>query len=144
MEEKGYTYLMRPLVSRGIMFLVAYPVVLGLLYLFLKFPSLELKVLISIYAVIALGIIILWIVAKTKRVYVKDDEIIFQSLLGEKKILPADIRRVVFSWTADGHEVVVIRTAKDSYYLSEFYFPFPELMADLENLIQCNNVRCNR
>ena len=143
MEDKGYIYLMRPLISPGAMFLVLYPLVVGLLYLIRKFPPLELKVLIGVYLVVAVGILLIWIYAKSKRVFILEDQIVFQTILGKKVIEAPEIRRVVFSWTPKGQEVAVIRTHSNSYYLSELYFPFPELMADLEDFVRFNGIRCN-
>lgn len=143
MEEKGYIHLLRPLVSPGIIFLVVYPLAGVLLYLLLKFPPLEVKTLAILYGIAALGIVFLWVLAKSKRVYILEDKIIFQSFLGEKTVLPSDIRRIVFSWNTKGQEVATIRTHHETFYLSEFYFPFPELMADLEDFIRFNDIRSN-
>lgn len=143
MEEKGYNYLMRPLISPGIIFLVIYPLVVGAIYLITKFPPLELKVLAGIYIAMVVLLALLWVYARSKQVYVMEDHLIFRTLLGTKIIGAEDIRRVVFSWTPKGQEVAVVRTRDNSYYLSEFYFPFPELMADLEDFIRFNGVRSN-
>ena len=143
MDEHDYVYRLRPLIVPGLVFLIMYPLVLGSLNFFRKLPSLELAVLIGIYATAALGIICLWIIGKSKHVQFKNSQIIFWSLLGKRILEPQDIRRVAFYFDGKGREVAQISTKGDVFYVSEFYFPFPELMSDLEGFIQEYNLRSN-
>lgn len=143
MEDKGYVYLMRPFVSPGTAFIILYPLIVGLLYAVTKFPVLELKVLGAVYLITLAAILVIWLYVKSKRVYIVEEGVVFRSIFGEKFITTPEIRRVVFSWTRKGQEIAVIRTHSSSYYLSELYFPFPELMADLEDFVHLNGIRCN-
>lgn len=143
MDEHDYVYLMRPLVVPGLVFLIVYPLVIGGVHFFSKLPSLELKVLIGIYVVSALGILALWVIGKSKRVQINDGKIIFRSLLGERILEPQDIRRVAFYFDQQGQEIAQIRTNDALFYVSEYYFPFPELMSDLEHFIHQYDVRSN-
>ncbi|AFM42442.1 hypothetical protein Desaci_3561 [Desulfosporosinus acidiphilus SJ4] len=143
MDEHEYIYQLKPLVIPGLFFLLLYPVLLGCIYLFHKFPSLELRVLAGIYVICALGILFLWVIGKSKRVLIKDQQIVFNSLLGKHVLEPKDIRRVAFYFDGKGQEVAQIRTGDIFYYLSEFYFPFPELMSDLETFIKLHGLRSN-
>ena len=143
MEEHDYTYKMGPLILPGLFFLVIYPMVVGAIYLVTRFSRLELQILIFIYGVTAFCILGLWIYAKSKHVRIEDQQIIFKSILGEYSIEPADVRRVVFYWNAKGQEIAQIWTKRKNFYLSEFYFPFPELMSDLEYFIEDHDIRTN-
>jgi len=143
MDEHDYVYQLRPLIVPAVMFLILYPIVIGGVYFFSKLPSLELRVLIGIYVIAALGILCLWVIGKSKQVLINDQHIIFQSILGKHILEPQDIRRVAFYFDEKGQEVAQIRTESEFYYVSQFYFPFPELMSDLENFIQKYDLRSN-
>jgi len=143
MEEHDYVYQLRPLIIPGLVFLILYPLVMGSVHLFRKLPSLELAVLLGIYITAGLGIIALWVIGKSKHVQIKDQQIVFRSLLGEHILEPKDIRRVAFYFDGKGQEIAQIRTSDKLFYVSEFYFPFPELMSDLENLITQYDLRSN-
>jgi len=143
MDEHDYVYQLRPLVVPGVMFLILYPLVIGGVNFFSKLPIIELRVLIGIYATVALGVLCLWVIGKSKHVKIKDRQIVFQSLLGKRILEPQDIRRVAFYFDGKGQEVAQIRTEGKFYYVSEFYFPFPELMSDLENFIKKYDLRSN-
>jgi hypothetical protein len=78
---------------------------------------------------------------KSKHVQINDQHIIFYSLLGKHILEPQIIRRVTFYSDRKGQELAQIRTEDKLYYVSEFYFPFPELMSDLENFIEKYNLR---
>lgn len=143
MDEHDYVYLMRPLVVPGLVFLIVYPFVIGSVHFFSKLPLLELRILIAIYIVSVLGIIALWVIGKSKRVQIKEEQIIFRSLLGEHILGPQDIRRVALYFDQSGQEIAQIRTNNALFYVSEFYFPFPELMSDLEHFIQQYDIRSN-
>ncbi|KUO76286.1 MAG: hypothetical protein APF81_22495 [Desulfosporosinus sp. BRH_c37] len=142
-DEHDYVYQLRPLIVPAVMFLILYPLVIGGLHFFRKLPSLELRLLIGIYITAALGILFLWVIGKSKHVQIKDRQIVFRSLLGKHILEPQDIRRVAFYFDGKGQEVAQISTKGDFYYVSEFYFPFPELMSDLEIFIQKYDLRSN-
>jgi len=143
MEEHDYVYQLRPLIIPGLVFLILYPFVVGSLHLFRELPSIELGVLLGIYVTASLGIIALWIIGKSKHVQVNDQRIVFRSLLGEHILEPKDIRRVAFYFDGKGQEVAQIRSGDKFFYVTEFYFPFPELMSDLENFIVQYDLRSN-
>lgn len=143
MDEHDYVYQLRPLIVPGLMFLIIYPVVMGIVHFFGKLPSMELRVLIGIYAIAGLGILAIWIIGKSKHVQIEDQRIVFHSLLGKQIIEPKDIRRVVFYFDGRGQEVAQIRANNEFYYVSELYFPFPELMSDLESFVQKYDLRSN-
>ena len=143
MEENDYVYQLRPLIIPGLVFLILYPLVVGGVHIFSKLPVLELGILIGIYGVSGLGILVLWIVGRSKRIVVSGQQIIFSSLLGEHILEPKDIRRVAIYFDDKGQEIAQIRTGKDSFYVSDLYFPFPELMSDLEIFIQQHEIRSN-
>lgn len=143
MGEQDYEYQLTPLIIPGIVFLVIYPAVVFALNFLKRLPVLELRILLVIYALTAVGLGSLWIFAKSKRVRIEEDGIIFSSILGKKRLQPEDIRRVAFFHTKQGQEVAQIRTQRDSYYLTEFYFPFPELMSDLEYFVQAHGIKTN-
>ncbi|HUS89987.1 MAG TPA: hypothetical protein VMW91_11620 [Desulfosporosinus sp.] len=143
MDEHDYVYQLRPLIVPAVVFLILYPLVIGGVHFFSKLPIIELRVLIGIYVTAALGILFLWVIGKSKHVQIKDQQIVFRSLLGKHILKPQDIRRVAFYFDGKGQEVAQIRTKDDFYYVSEFYFPFPELMSDLENFILKYDLRSN-
>ncbi|ODA40716.1 hypothetical protein [Desulfosporosinus sp. BG] len=143
MDEHDYVYQLRPLIVPGLMFLILYPLIMGSVHFFRKLPTMELRVLIGIYVVSGLGILALWVIGKSKHVQIEEEQIVFQSLLGEHILEPKDIRRVAFYFDGKGQEVAQIRANDEFYYVSEFYFPFPELMSDLENFIQKYGLRSN-
>ncbi|AET70053.1 hypothetical protein Desor_4649 [Desulfosporosinus orientis DSM 765] len=143
MEEHDYVYQLKSLVVPGLVFLILYPLVIGGVHAFSKLPTLELRILIGIYVVSGLGILALWIIGKSKRIVMNGQQIIFSSLLGEHILEPKDIRRVAIYFDDKGQEIAQIRTGKDSFYVSELYFPFPELMSDLEIFIQQYEIRSN-
>ena len=135
MVEHDYVYRLRPLVVPAVFFLILYPVVVAIVFFLGSFPSLALGVLVGIYVVAALSLIFVLLVGKSERVKISDQHIVFRSLLGTKILKPQSIRRVAFYYDRKGQEVVQIRTDKDYFYLNDFYFPFPELMSDLEEFI---------
>lgn len=143
MEEHDYVYQLRPLIVPGLLFLILFPFVIGGVHFFRKLPSMELAILLGIYVAAGLGIIALWVVGKSKHVQINDQQIVFRSLLGEHILEPKDIRRVAFYFDGTGQEVAQIRTSDESFYVSECYFPFPELMSDLENFIRQYDLRSN-
>jgi len=143
MNEHDYVYQMKPLIAPGLVFLILYPLVMGGVNVFSRLQGLELWVLLGIYFTAGLGILVLWAIAKSKHVQIFDQQIIFSSLLGKQVLGPNDIRRVAFYFDGKGQEVAQIRTSSKLFYVSEFYFPFPELMSDLENFILEYDLRSN-
>lgn len=143
MDDHEYRYQLRPLVIPGLSFLIIYPLVLGGIHLFKKFPIPEAWALTAIYLLALIVIVVLWVVGKSKRVSIRDQEIVLRSLLGERVLDAQDIRRVSFYFDRKGQEVAQIRAGELSYYLTEFYFPFPELMTDLEFFIKQHGLRSN-
>lgn len=143
MEDHDYVYKIRSLVYPGLIFLILYPLGLGIFSLMTDFFRLELIMLILIYVVTALIIFGLWIYAKSKHVIIEDEQITFKSILGEYILEPSDVRRVVFYCDARGQEIAQIWTKRKNFSLSEFYFPFPELMTDLEGFIDKHAIRTN-
>lgn len=143
MEEHDYVYRLKPLIVPGIAFLILYPLIVGSIHLLKKIPSIEMIVLIGIYVVAGLGVLALWIIGKSKHVLVNESQIVFGSLLGERIISPEDIRRIAFYFDSRGREVAQIRVKDVFYYVNELYFPFPELMSDLEDFIRRYDLRSN-
>jgi hypothetical protein len=143
MDEHDYVYQLRPLIVPGLVFLILFPFVIGGVHFFLKLPSLELAILMGIYVTAGLGIIALWVIGKSKHVQINDQHIVFRSLLGKHILEPKDIRRVAFYFDGKGQEIAQIRTSDECFYVSEFYFPFPELMSNLENFIRQYDLRSN-
>src|ERR1700730_9835333 len=143
MEEHDYVYQLRPLIVSSVIFLILYPLVIGGVHYFSQLPTLELWVLTGVYITAMLGILSLWMIGKSQHVQIKDGKIIFQSIIGKHVLEPLDIRRVAFYFDKKGQEVAQIRTESKLYYVSEFYFPFPELMSDLEIFIQKYGLRSN-
>jgi hypothetical protein len=143
MDEHDYVYQLRPLIVPGLVFLIFYPLVMGSVQVYSKLPMVELWVLIGIYVISGLGIVALWVIGKSKHVLIKDQQIVFSSLLGKHILEPKDIRRVAFYFDGKGQEVAQIRANDVFYYVNEFYFPFPELMSDLEDFIRQYDLRSN-
>lgn len=143
MKEHDYVYQMKPLIIPGLVFLILYPLVMGGFHVFSRLKGLELWMLLGIYFIAGLGILVLWAIAKSKHVQIADQQIVFSSLLGKYVLEPHDIRRIAFFFDGKGQEVAQIRTANKLFYVSEFYFPFPELMSDLENFVLKFNLRSN-
>lgn len=143
MDEHDYVYRLKPLIVPGSAFLILYPLIMGSVNLIKKFSSIELFLLLGIYVAAGLGILALWIIGRSKHVIVKDAQIVFSSLLGENIIEQEDIRRIAFYFDSHGQEVAQIRVKDVFYYVNELYFPFPELMSDLESFIRRFDLRSN-
>jgi Ca2+/Na+ antiporter len=143
MEDHNYIYKMGSLIYPGLIFLILYPLILGIFYLITQFSRLEFVILILIYLLTAFSIFGIWIYAKSKRVRIEDQQIIFKSILGEYILEPADVRRVAFYCDTKGQEIAQIWTGRKNFRLSEYYFPFPELMTDLEGFIDKHAIRTN-
>ncbi len=143
MEEQVYSYQVKPLLIPGGLYLVITPLVLAVLHYGLKIAALEFNVLRVIYLLTALGIAAIWIYGRSKNFRVSDNQLVFGSLRGEHSLSPAEIRRIALFTTKQGKEIVQIKTKKQDYYLSDLYFPFPELMTELEQYIRENEIRTN-
>lgn len=143
MEEQVYSYQVKPLLIPGGLYLVITPLVLAVLHYGLKIAALEFNVLRVIYLLTALGIAAIWIYGRSKNFRVSDNQLVFASLRGEHSLSPAEIRRIALFTTKQGKEIVQIKTKQQDYYLSDLYFPFPELMTELEQYIRENEIRTN-
>lgn len=142
--EHEYRYQLKPIIIPGTLFLILYPVIMLLLVLVFHITPLERTILTGVYIVTGLGIVCLWIYGRSKIVRIEEESICFTSLSGEQHLGTEDIRRVVLFTLPKGQEMVQITTAqKKIYYLSELYFPFPELMSDLEQFVKNNALRSN-
>lgn len=143
-EEHEYHYQLKPLILPGMLFLIGYPLILLLLVIAFKVSTLERSILIGLYAATFLGILILWIYARSKYLRIVEDRIIFYSITGAHQLTPEDIRRVALFALPKGKEMVQIKSNRNQvYYISELYFPFPELMSDLEQFVANHAIRSN-
>lgn len=143
MEDQEYTYQLKPLIIPGGIYLISFPIVCALLWFGLKASSTELSLLLGIYTATLLGTLALWIYAHSKSIRVEQDQLVLRSIAGENNLAPGDIRRISLYKTRQGKELVQIKTRKKDFYLTDLYFPFPELMADLEQFIKAHNIRTN-
>jgi hypothetical protein len=143
MEEQEYFYQLKPLIIPGGIYLVAFPLLMALLWFGLKISSTELTLLVGIYFVTLVVTIALWIYGRSKSFRVEEDQIAFRSLRGEQVLVPQEIRRIALFQTRQGKEFVQIKTKQKDFYLSELYFPFPELMTDLEQFVRVHGIRTN-
>ena len=142
-DSHEYYYRMKPLVIPGLVYLILYPLLVGCASYFLDLPEFYLFLLSGIYLCSALIILLIWLTAKTKRIIVDKSVIIFSSLFGKTIIEPKDIKKASFAWTKHNDEIVLLKTRKKNYYLSDLYFPFNELLTDLEEIITTYNIRSN-
>jgi len=143
MDEQVYSYQLKPLLIPGAAYLLIAPLVLVFLDYVLKISQLELNILRIIYFLTALVIVGIWFYGRSKSFRISDNQLIFGSLRGEHILSPGEIRRIALYTTKQGKEIVQIKTKEQDYYLTDLYFPFPELMAELEKFIKENNIRTN-
>lgn len=143
MEGHEYVYRMKPMIVPGLGYLILYPLLTGVISFVFTLPEIYLRIFSGIYAISTLLIILIWLTAKSNRIIVDDNMIILRSLFGKHIIEPKDIRKASFFWTRKNEEIVQLKTGKKVFYLSNFYFPFNELLTDLEEFIIANNVRSN-
>ncbi|UWG98512.1 hypothetical protein LPY66_06835 [Dehalobacter sp. DCM] len=134
---------MKPIVIPGILYLILYPVLFASISFFISLPDLYLLVLAGIYAVTVLVILTIWLTAKSKRIAITGNTIIFRSLFGKRVLEPKDIRKTAFFWTKKNEEIVLIKAGKKVYYLTDHYFPYNELLTDLEEYIANHHIRSN-
>lgn len=143
-EEHEYQYQLKPLIVPGTVFLIGYLIAITFLVFALKISWLERYILSSIYGVTFLGILGLWIYGRSKGLRIEEDSLHFYSLSGERHLAQEDIRRVTLYTLPKGEEIVQIKTCRNQvYYLSELYFPFPELMSDLEQFVGRHRIHSN-
>jgi len=143
METHEYVYRMKPLVVPGLGYLILYPLIIGAIAYFLSLDQIYVTLFVGIYIVTAVVIFGTWIAAKSSKILIDNDTIVFCSLKGKTVLKPKDIRRASFIWTKKNDEIVILKAGKKVYYLSALYFPFNELLSDLEELITNNNIRSN-
>ena len=143
MDGQEYVYRMRVIITPGLGFLILYPLLIGLISYFAKLPELYMQIFSGIYIVSAVLILGIWIIAKSRKVIIQDDAIIFRSLFGKKIFQPANIRKISFFWTKRDEEIVQLRVGKKVYYFTNLFFPFNELLTDLEEFILKNDIRSN-
>ncbi len=143
MEGQEYVYRMKPIIVPGLGYLILYPLLAGIISYIFLLPEIYLTIFSGIYAVTAGIILLIWLAVKRKRIIVDQNIIIFRSLLGRHLVEPKDIRKATFLWTKGNEEIVQIKTNKKVFYLSNLYFPFNELMTDIEEFIMANDIRSN-
>lgn len=143
MEDQEYFYQLKPLIIPGGIYLGSFPIIAAALWFMVKVPTTEMMILLGVYLATALGIVALWIYGRSKSFRVEEDQIVLKSLMGEQALSPVDIRRIALYTTRQGKEVVQIKTKKKDFYLTDLYFPFPELMTDLEQFIKVHGIRTN-
>ncbi|KUO66070.1 MAG: hypothetical protein APF84_12165 [Gracilibacter sp. BRH_c7a] len=143
MEGNEYVYRIRPLVVPGLVFIILYPLIVGGLSYLFNLPELYLSIFSWIYIVSTIFLLLTWLTAKSKRIIVEGNNIVFRSLFGRKILEPKDIRKASFYWVSQNEEIVQIKTSKQVYYLSNLYFPFNELLTDLEQFIMTHHIRSN-
>ncbi|MDR1960889.1 MAG: hypothetical protein LBQ16_01245 [Gracilibacteraceae bacterium] len=144
-EEKAkvYDFQIRRLLQPAVGFGILYPLLLWLFYRLSGVPTRYAQIFMLIYIAAAISLILLIVFANSQKVLIENDTLIFRSLLGSETLEPGDIRRIVFTqqWRA---EVVRIKSAANKIYLlSDFYFPFNELSAELEDLIRRYQISSN-
>ncbi|WP_425807362.1 hypothetical protein ACHOLT_08890 [Desulfitobacterium sp. Sab5] len=139
-----YHYQFKPLLLPGVLFLIGYPAFTALLILIFKISLLERNILIGLYLVCSLGILALWIYGRSKHLEIEESSLLFCSLSGEQKIGSEEIRRIAVYTSPKGKEIVQIKTySNNDFYISDVYFPFPELMGDLEQFVRSHSIRSN-
>lgn len=143
MEGQEYVYRMKPLVIPGLGYLVLYPLIVGVICVVFYLPEIYLTIFSGIYTGSALLILIIWLNAKSKKIVFEENTIIFRSLFGKQVIEPKDIRKASFFWTKRSDEIVQLKVGKRVYYLTDLYFPFNELLTDLEEFILKYDIRSN-
>lgn len=143
MEGNEYVYRIRPLVVPGLVFIILYPIVVGSLSYLFNLPELYLRIFSWIYVASTIYLLLTWLTAKSKRVIVEGNIIVFRSIFGRQILEPKDIRKASFYWVSRSEEIVQIKAGRKIYYLSSLYFPFNELLTDLEQFILTHNIRSN-
>jgi hypothetical protein len=145
MEEQvqEYFYQLKPLIVPGGIYLISFPVFTAGLWYLLKLTATEIFLLLGIYLVTVIGILILWIYGRSQSFRVEDDQLVLKSLRGEQALSSQQIRRIALFRTRRGNEIVQIKTKSKDYYVTDQYFPFAELIVDLEQFVRNNAIRSN-
>lgn len=141
--QSEYIYRIKPLLVPGILFILLYPLFIGPLSFYFFLPGIYVKFFAVIYLVTVLCIIIFWLNGRSKRVVFKDNKIVLRSLFRNVVLRPENISKVLFFWTNKQEEIVQIYSGKNKYFLSDLYFPYAELLTDLEFFISENDIRNN-
>lgn len=141
--QSEYIYRLRPLLVPGILFILLYPLFIGPLSFYFFLPGAYVKIFAVIYLATVLSIALLWLNGKSKRVVFKDNKLVLRSLFRNITLKPENISKILFFWTKNQEEVVEIYSGKNKYFLSNLYFPYAELLTDLELFISENDIRNN-
>jgi hypothetical protein len=127
----------------SVVFLVLYPVILFLLVKFIKIDAFFGQVFSVIYILSLLTLAVILTLAKSQKLQVDgEDQLTFISLLGSETIEPGEILRVTVK-RRRGKEVVWIRTDAKLYLLMDSYFPYNELLGDIEDIVFRYQIRTN-
>lgn len=141
--QSEYVYRLRPLLIPGILFILLYPLFIGPLSFYFFLPGVYVKIFAGIYLVTVLSIGLLWLNGKSKKVVFKDNKVVLRSLFKNVILRPENISKILFFWTKKQEEVVQIYSGKNKYFLNDLYFPYAELLTDLEIFISENDIRNN-
>ncbi|ADY56558.1 hypothetical protein Sgly_2269 [Syntrophobotulus glycolicus DSM 8271] len=141
--ENEYIYRLKPLLVPGVLFILLYPLVFGPLSFYFFLPEIYVKIFTGIYLFTFFSILILWLNGKGKRVIFKDNKLILSSPLRNVVLKPDNISKILFFWTKRQEEIVQIYSGQKRYFLSDLYFPYNELLTDLEDFISQNEIRNN-
>jgi len=142
-DGNEYIYKMKPIVMPVLLYIILYPIIMAAISYVFFLPDLHVRILSIIYIATSLIILYIWLQAKSKRVIFENDMIVFRSLFRREIVEPKDMKKAIFFWTPRKEEVVQIKTSKYTYYLSNLYFPYTELLTDLEQFIIANRIRSN-
>lgn len=143
MERNEYVYRLKPFLLPGIAYLIVYPVAAWILCYLFYFPQSFFWIFLSLYGISFLAIFAIWLQAITTRINFNNNSIVIRSLFRRLVLEPKDIRKASFFWTKRNEEVVQLKTGGKIYYFSDLYFPFNELMTEMEEFITANDVRSN-
>lgn len=141
--QSEYVYRLRPLLIPGVLFILLYPLFIGPLSFYFFLPGVYVKIFAGIYLVTVLSIGLLWLNGKSKKVVFKDNKVVLRSLFKNVILRPENISKILFFWTKKQEEVVQIYSGKNKYFLNDLYFPYAELLTDLEIFISENDIRNN-
>jgi hypothetical protein len=141
--QSEYVYRLRPLLIPGVLFILLYPLFIGPLSFYFFLPGVYVKIFAGIYLVTVLSIGLLWLNGKSKKVVFKDNKVVLRSLFKNVILRPENISKILFFWTKKQEEGVQIYSGKNKYFLNDLYFPYAELLTDLEIFISENDIRNN-
>ncbi|MDR0435002.1 MAG: hypothetical protein LBH21_08145 [Gracilibacteraceae bacterium] len=146
MQAKVYVFQIRRLLTPALLFLLLYPALLALFCFLSKLPARYGQIFTLIYIVTFIVLVVIIVLAYSQKLLIDEDTLVFSSLLTRETLEPGDIKRITFSRPRRREEIVRIRAGGKTYLLSDFYFPFNELLIDLEEWIrrhQVNTLRAN-